>query len=225
MTNKMINGKIILGIETTTNICSVALWDGKKMWQEVTEMVRSHSKMLLPMIELILKKADVSIADVDAIACTQGPGSFTGVRIGIGVAKGLAFGQDIPIIPISPLQTIAYRCMKLANTDNGVDNVTALMDARMGELYAADYINDEGVPILQGKEQLTNISAIAIGEQVFAGTGMQEYQQELIDNNANLSEVIFPYAEDVVELAKILPITPVSAADFTPIYLRDKVVD
>ncbi len=229
MTNKIINGKIILGIETTTNICSVALWDGEKMWQEVIETARSHSKTLLPMIELILKKANLKIAEVDVIACTQGPGSFTGVRIGIGVAKGLAFGQDIPIIPISPLQAIAYRCMKLANTDSGASRVTALMDARMGELYAADYINDKGVPILQGKEKLTNISAIGIGGQVFAGTGMQEYQQELIDKNANLSEVIVPYAEDVVELAKLLPITQktswVSAADFTPIYLRDKVVD
>ncbi len=223
MTNKIINGNIILGIETTTNICSVALWDGKKMWQEVTEIARSHSKTLLPMVELVLKKADLKIADVDAIACTQGPGSFTGVRIGIGVAKGLAFGQDIPIIPISPLQAIAYRCMKSANADT--DKVTALMDARMGELYAADYINNEGVPILQGKEKLTNISAIDVQGQVFAGTGMQEYQHDLMGQNANLSEVIFPYAEDVVELAKILPITPVSAADFTPIYLRDKVVD
>lgn len=229
MTNRMIKDKIILGIETTTNICSVALWDGKKMWQEVTETARSHSKTLLPMIELILKKADLTIGEVDVIACTQGPGSFTGVRIGIGVAKGIAFGRDIPIIPISPLQAIAYRCMKLASTDSVVEKVTVLMDARMGELYAADYINDKGIPVLQGKEKLTNISAIGIGGQIFAGTGMQEYQQELIDKNAKLSEVIFPYAEDVVELAKILPITHkiswVSAADFTPIYLRDKVVD
>ncbi len=221
MTKNNLQQSIILGIETTTNICSVALWDGKKMWQEVTEKARSHSKTLLPMIEMILKKAGLTMTDIDVIACTQGPGSFTGVRIGIGVAKGLAFGQDIGIIPISPLQAIAYRCLKVEDTDK----VTALMDARMGELYAADYENHNGLPILKGKEKLTDISAIGITGQTFAGTGMQEYQQALIDKNANLSQVVFPYAEDVVELAQKLPINPVSAADFTPIYLRDRVVD
>ncbi len=216
-----ISDEIILGIETTTNICSIALWDGKQMRQEVTETARSHSKTILPMIELILQKANLKMSDVNKIACARGPGSFTGVRIGIGVAKGLAFGQDINIIPISPLQAIAYRCIKLENSEK----ITALMDARMGELYAANYENHNGIPILQDNERLTNISSILVNEQVFAGTGMQEYQQELQDKNAKLSQVIFPYAEDVVELALQLPINSVSAENFTAVYLRNKVVD
>ncbi|PID66218.1 MAG: tRNA (adenosine(37)-N6)-threonylcarbamoyltransferase complex dimerization subunit type 1 TsaB [Gammaproteobacteria bacterium] len=221
MITKQTQPTIILGIETTTNICSAALWDGQRLWQEVTETARSHSKTLLPMVEAVLHQANLQLSSVQAIACARGPGSFTGVRIGVGVAKGLAFGQDIGIIPISPLQAIAYRSMKLEKTSA----VTALMDARMGELYAADYVNENGIAVLKGQEKLTNIAAIAVGKQVFAGTGMQEYRQALTEKQAKLSRVIFPYAEDVLELARKLPIQPVSTADFRPVYLRDKVVD
>lgn len=217
---KITQQTVILGIETTTNICSVALWDGQQLWQEVTETARSHSKTLLPMIETLLQKTGLTMANMGVIACTRGPGSFTGVRIGVGVAKGLAFGQDIDIFPVSPLQAIAYRCMKSDNAQQ----VTALMDARMGELYAADYRNENGLPVLQGTEQLTTIDLLNVGQQWFAGTGTAEYQQALTARHAKLSQVVFPYAEDVVALAQQLPIPPVSAADFAPTYLRDKVV-
>lgn len=215
----MKNNQIILGVETTTNICSVALWDGEQLFEEVTEKARSHSKSLLPMVEAVLARAKVNISTVDSIACARGPGSFTGVRIGIGVAKGLAFGQDIPILPVSPLQAIAYRAIK----EDGGEYITALMDARMSELYASHYRNSDGLPVLDGQEYLTNIDSIKVEQQLFAGTGMQEYRDELLSRQASLSTVIFPYASDIVELAQQLPISPVSAADFAPIYLRNKV--
>lgn len=215
------DNRIILGIETCTNICSVALWDGQQMHSQVIDTPRSHSKSLIPMIERVLDGAGLSINVVQAIACARGPGSFTGVRIGVGVAKGLAFGQDITILPISPLQAIAYRVMQRENAAL----VTAMLDARMGELYVADYANDNGIPTLQGKERLTSVDAIHNNGQTVAGTGVAEYHEQLLQHKICLSNVVYPYAEDVVMLARYLPINPVSATDFVPLYLRDKVTD
>lgn len=212
--------RIILGLETTTNICSAALWDGQQLLTEVTEAARSHSKTLLPMIERLLQQAQCTMSAVDFIACARGPGSFTGVRIGVGVAKGLAFGQDIAIIPVSPLQAIAYQVMQ----SEQANAVTAIIDARMGELYIADYQNQNGLPVLQGQERLGDIDSPHVGRQVFAGTGVDAYRQQLVDKKARLSAVTYPYAADVVKLAQQLPIPAVSAADFSPVYLRNKVV-
>lgn len=219
---KITDSTLVLGIETCTNICSVALWDGQQMHEQLIETARSHSKSLIPMIEQVLKQAGIGIREVEAVACARGPGSFTGVRIGIGIAKGIAFGQDIPIVPISPLQTIAYRTMQLEQAQH----VTVLMDARMGELYVADYQNQQGLPILQGKERLTDITAIHATGQVFSGTGTIEYAEELAIKKAVLSSVVFPHATDVVMLAKQLDeVNSVSATAFVPTYLRDKVTD
>ncbi len=219
MKNTMEKNQIILGIDTTTNICSVALWDRTRMFEDVIETARAHSKSLLPMIQDVLTRAGVDISDVQGIACTRGPGSFTGVRIGIGVAKGIAFGRDIPILPISPLQAIAYRTIRSENPAR----LTAMMDARMGELYVADYKNIDGIPVLDGHERLAHLDEVAIDEQLIAGTGMQEYKSQIVERGGQLSSVVFPHAADVVELAQKLVVETVSAADFAPVYLRNKV--
>lgn len=224
MTNKTVENKenaVILGIETCTNICSVALWDGKQMHEIVEEAARSHSKKLIPMIESVLEKAALTITDVDYVACARGPGSFTGVRIGVGVAKGLAYGQDIPIIPISPLAALAYRVFQ----QSSAQSVTTLLDARMGELYAANYIAENQVPVLVGKELLCSVEQLPKPIQLCAGTGAIEYRDELLSQGAGLSEVVYPKASYVVALAKRFQGQMVSAADFVPIYLRDKVTD
>lgn len=211
----------LLGIETCTNICSVALWDGQHLHEKINRSPRSHSKSLLPMIEKLLAEQQLSISDIDALACARGPGSFTGVRIGVGVAKGLAFGQDLPIIPVSPLAAIAYRVMQQTQADR----VTALLDARMGELYAADYDNKKGLPLLIGKERLTDIAHLSFSGQTIAGTGAKEYADILSTKAVSIATVVYPYAADIVSLARHAMQTTVSAADFTPLYLRDKVTD
>lgn len=222
-----ITATCILGIETTTNICSVALWHKGQMFELVNEEARAHSKTILPMIEQLLRQANVSMSDIEAIACTRGPGSFTGVRIGIGVAKGLAYGQDIPIIPVSPLATIAYRAL-ISNPTT--DSVWAMMDARMGELYVAEYqrkiVDNELVfPQLVGAETLTSLARMTVKPQYCAGTGAQEYKSQLQAENAQISDVIYPYASDVVNLARMNYEVAVSAEVFKPVYLRDKVTD
>ncbi len=219
----------ILGLETTTNICSVVLSCQGEIIQRVTEKARSHSKTILPMVAEVLAEAQMSMSDIEAIACTQGPGSFTGVRIGIGVAKGLAYGQDIPIYPVSPLATIAYQALQ---ENPHEEKVLAMMDARMGELYVGEYekspiANDEVeglfIPQIIGSEQLTSLSKITVENQFCAGTGVEAYHSELLQAKAKLSEVYFPYAKTVIELAQLDDIQTVTAETFKPVYLRNKV--
>ncbi|MBS9777388.1 MAG: tRNA (adenosine(37)-N6)-threonylcarbamoyltransferase complex dimerization subunit type 1 TsaB [Gammaproteobacteria bacterium] len=219
MITKIEKEHVVLGIDTTTNICSVALWDGKDYYEEVIETARAHSKSLLPMVDNVFKKANLKVQQLQGIACTRGPGSFTGVRIGIGVAKGIAFGCDIPIYPISPLQAIAYQTMQKEQAEK----VIAMMDARMSELYVAEYNNSNDIPMLYGQERLTNIETLEITNQSVAGTGVSEYREKLEQKKAQLSSVVYPYAIDVIKLAQLQQIQGVSAEEFTPVYLRNKV--
>lgn len=209
----------ILGIETCTNICSVALWDGVKLHEKVTTAERSHSRTLLPMIAEMLQQHHFTTADLDFIACARGPGSFTGVRIGVGAAKGLAYGQDLAIIAVSPLAAIAYRVMQTEKAEQ----VTAIIDARMGELYVGDYRNQNGVPVAVGKERLRDYTHLNCHGQTVAGTGVQAYRQELSACDVHMSPVVYPHAGDIVMLARLATSTAVAAADFAPLYLRDKV--
>lgn len=251
---------IILGIETTTTICSVALWDGEQLHQRVSEAARSHSRLILPMVAEVLSLANLSMDAVDAVACARGPGSFTGLRIGIGVAKGLAYGQEIPIVPVSPLAAIAFQVFNSdinddANHDTNhdinhdtkreIEQVTVMTDARMGELYVGDYTcgHANGLdntfklryPLLSGKERLTSMGTLDLNAKAVAGTGVSAYAEELNTQNAHITDVVYPYAADIVSLARMaysdstvmaqLGIVPTTAADFKPVYLRDKVTD
>lgn len=218
---KPIKQQKILAVETCTMICSVAVWDGEKLHEKVVESARSHSQQLLPMCEAILTQANLTMSDLDAIACTRGPGAFTGLRIGVGVAKGLAYGQDLPIYAVSSLAALAYRVMQ---GDNAA-RVCALLDARMGELYAAEYENHEGFPYLLGQERLTDVAHLNVSEQRFAGTGAEVYANELREKGATLSPITAPTAGDVVGLIHGGGIATVSASALAPVYLRDKVTD
>lgn len=124
----------IVAIDTVTDRCSAALAiDGEYRVRSETSRNR-HSSLILPMIGQLLAEAGIVIGDVDAIAFDRGPGSFTGVRIGAGVAQGLAFAADLPVVGVSSLQALAAAC--------GRDQVLAAIDARMGQVYWALIRND-----------------------------------------------------------------------------------
>ncbi len=122
----------ILGVECTASPVSCALAeDGKLKAEYFLNLKTTHSQTLLPMIESVLKLSDITVADVDAIAVTAGPGSFTGVRIGISAVKGLAFADNTPVIPVSVLEAMAY------NFPDKDCIVCSLMDARCNQVYNA----------------------------------------------------------------------------------------
>ncbi len=211
----------LLALETCTNICSVALWDGERLYERRVDSPRSHSKKILPLCEEVLTEAGLTIPELDAIACARGPGSFTGLRIGVGVAKGLAFGQDLPIYGVSSLQVLAYQVLQQVEESR----VMALLDARMGELYCAEYQRVGGFAQPLSEECLTDAQRLDVDNWLVAGTGAHEYAEVLTAKGARLSPIVFPMAGDIIALVQNGHIEPVSAADFAPVYLRDKVTD
>lgn len=140
----------ILAIDSSNNSCSVALNCGGDVVFLVSSDERQHAKQMLPMISELLTGAGMTVADLDAIAVVRGPGSFTGLRIGGGIAQGLAFGANIPIVGVS---TLAVMAMK-ANRQIGQSKLLVCLGAREDEVYTGAYLIADDDAILVGDEQV-----------------------------------------------------------------------
>ena len=121
----------VLAIDTVTEACSVALLDDQEILQEFEVSPNGHSTLVLQMVENILSRSQYQLGDMDVLAVDTGPGSFTGVRIGLGVAQGLAYGADLPVIGVNSMETLA------ASLDSG--QVFPAIDARMNQVYCGLY--------------------------------------------------------------------------------------
>ncbi len=125
---------LILGMDTATRTASIGLTEKQKLIGEFSLHVdKVHSKKLMPMLDQLLFAAGLDASDIDAIAVSAGPGSFTGLRIGMATAKGLAYALGVPLIGISTLAGLSYNC---AGTDG---LLCPILDARMSEFYTALY--------------------------------------------------------------------------------------
>ena len=151
---------IILALDSTAVSASVALCDGERLLGEILiENGNTHSENLLPMVEDLLGKFNLTAKDVDLFACTAGPGSFTGVRIGAATIKGLAFGANKPCIGVSTLASLARNLVGFgAGHENGII-VSPVMNARRSQVYNALFRIKNGEP-----ERLTPDRALAISE-------------------------------------------------------------
>lgn len=128
----------ILVIDTSGPVCGAAVMDGEKVYSEFTAQNKNtHSASLMPMIEAVLGAAGTGIKDLDAVAAVTGPGSFTGVRIGVATAKGLAHGAGLPCIPVDALEALSAS----AGAFDGI--VCPIQDARAGQVYGAAFRNGE----------------------------------------------------------------------------------
>jgi len=221
----------ILSLDSSTEACSIALLaENKKVHQRFMLAPREHTQKILPTINEVVKEAGLSLSDIDAIIYGQGPGSFTGVRIGISIAQGLAFGLDIKMVGVSTLQAMAQQAFDC----NGTQSVYAAIDARMGEVYFAHYKNDNGLMVLENKEMVIKpedlINNFAqsdiINESALVGTGWEAYSnlQEYFAN-CTLSDIIYPNAGYMLKSGQAL-ITQDQAVEpelAVPVYLRDTV--
>ncbi len=146
----------ILSIETSTSMCSVALHErGALLALAEIKEPGAHAEKLLLLVDEVFEKAELSFGDLDAVAVSQGPGSYTGLRIGVSTAKGIAYGLDIPLIGINTLQAMAA-----SQPLNQGEFVVAVLDARRMEVYTQTfgYANQE----------ITSIAALVLEEGVFA---------------------------------------------------------
>lgn len=216
----------ILAIDTATEACSVALYSNGDC-QEIFEVIpRQHTERVLPMVDQLLKVADLQLSQLSAVAFNCGPGSFTGVRVGTSVAQGLAFSHDLPIIPVSSLAALA----QLAFREENKQHVLSMIDARMNELYWGCYKLDAGIMKLAGKEQVTGVDKLqADGGWHCQGSGFDTFQLELKQlkhvNISSFTHECFPHAQDVAILASDLykQGKMVSSEQAVPTYIRDEV--
>ncbi|WP_162518409.1 tRNA (adenosine(37)-N6)-threonylcarbamoyltransferase complex dimerization subunit type 1 TsaB [Aeromonas veronii] len=219
----------ILAVDTATEACSAALLVGDKLFSRWEEAPRDHTRKILPMVQAVLEDAGISLSDLDAIAFGRGPGSFTGVRIGISVAQGLAFGAGVPLIGISTLAAMAQGAYRR----DGAQQVLTAIDARMNEVYFGRYELIDGRMQLVGDEVVSDPVALVdargklAGRVTCVGTGFETYGETLsgLADELAESQVRFPAAEDMLPLARAawLAGEAVPVEQATPVYLRDKV--
>lgn len=215
---------ILLAFDTSTEYLSLAVQNGGEVFTFDTLAGQSHSQIILPQIQALLEEAGLQLQDIQGIAFGAGPGSFTGVRIAAGVAQGLGFGQNIPVVGVCTL-------MALAETA-GEDRVIACLDARMGEVYHAAYqkINGDWQALLEpGLYKPDAVPAVAGEGWIGAGSGWQTYHEQLSQQYQNqLAESqpeLLPNASALLRIA-----SPVFASgqakpahDAMPIYIRNRV--
>ena len=214
----------LLALETSTEACSVAIsLDGKI--HERIDHGQHHSDVILGMVQQVLAEAGLSLKQLDAIAFSRGPGSFTSLRIGAGVVQGLAFGANLPVVPVSSLAVLA----------RGVDapKVLAAFDARMNQVYWGAYVrNEKGFVELQGQEIVIAPADVPLPEGsgwVGAGSGWDQYGAVLTTRiGKGLGEwrkQVFPVARHVAELGMELLKAgkTVIAEQALPVYVRDEV--
>jgi len=207
----------VLAIETATNNCSVALLHNTDLTYLEQTTPQSHTKALLPMIDKLLTEANISLGQIDAIAYDAGPGSFTGLRIGAGVAQGLAFAKDLPVINVSSLSAMAMQA-------SGKYMAVAL-DARMSEVYFASF---KGVACFD-MPQVVKPAKLKLDPTkgwLLVGNGWQKY--EPCFKNLNLHEyeqnfTIMPHAKEIAQLGALNFSTKLAPRFAIPSYLRPAV--
>jgi tRNA threonylcarbamoyladenosine biosynthesis protein TsaB len=228
-----VNNLNLIAIDASTEACSAALsWQGEILTRfEMSP--QSHSLLLLPQVDALLAEAGIKLQQLDGLVFGQGPGSFTGVRIGIGVAQGLAFAADLPVVGISTLQALAQQAYRIYQAEQ----VVSAIDARMGEIYSGQFTKQNQLmqPVtteqVMSPEQLSAQLVFQPQQFVPVGTGWHAYK-EVLANLTDLSQssehqamVLFPDAQDMLTLArpKFLNNETCEAENAQPIYLRDTV--
>jgi tRNA threonylcarbamoyladenosine biosynthesis protein TsaB len=214
----------LLALDTSTEFLSLALWhDGDVRVREM-RAGQKHSELILPLLRELLNEAGWQLADLDGIAFGEGPGSFTGLRIGCGVAQGLAFGAGLPVIGVCTLEALAQQA--------GQPKIIACLDARMNEVYHAVYVRENdrwqivAGPGLYAPEQVPGVEGegwcgIGSGWDQFNAAMNEVYAGQLVQTITG----VFPLARHMAELAapRFSRGEGHPAHEAAPLYIRNKV--
>jgi len=216
----------LLAVDTATEACSAAVWVNGVVLERYELAPRRHAALILPMIEAVLAEAGLEVMQLDAIAFGRGPGSFTGVRIAVGIAQGIAFAADLPVVPVSTLAALALGAAR----ETGHARIAAALDARMGEVYWGLYeVSGENAESL-GEERVSAPAAVAAppGEWFGAGSGWAAHAGTLARylTVSGWRGECYPHAGDVARLAAVPSRRGewAAAERALPVYLRNEVV-
>jgi len=219
---------LILNIETSTTVCSVNLArDGEIISIRESNEDKSHARLLTVFIDEILKEMKYRVDELDAVAISKGPGSYTGLRIGVSTAKGLCYGADIPLIATSTLQALA---LQLSSNESYSSNddvwFCQMIDARRMEVYTAFYdINNKAMSKISASviDDKSFKSVLDERKVYFFGNGAAKCKEMIKHNNAIFVDHVETSSKGMVKLSQ----TAFSnkefedVAYFEPFYLKD----
>jgi tRNA threonylcarbamoyladenosine biosynthesis protein TsaB len=223
---------LILNIETATDVCSVALTkDGNLLGLKESDTKNSHSSVLTLFMDEVVKSAKIDLADLDTIAVSEGPGSYTGLRIGVATAKGLCYALDKPMIAVNTLESMAMGMIQFFSSSNQQDEKQTLfcpmIDARRMEVYNAiidesgNFIRESRAEVIDKNSFLDYLNKYRI---VFAGSGALKCKP-LFDDHPNA--IFFPDFQISARFMMLLAEKKYSVqkfedlAYFEPYYLKD----
>lgn len=220
---------LILCIETSTNICSVALSENGQLLVSLEEReANSHAALLTVLIERLMNQSSKAMSDLDAVAVSSGPGSYTGLRIGVSVAKGICYALHKPLIAIPSLQILAAgdALSEITRDSNKDTLICAMIDARRMEVYSALYdrnlimVREIKAEIIDANSYTTELEK---GTIVFVGNGSQKCRDVIQHHHAMFLEGIHPLASQMTKLAFIAFEQEhfESVAYFEPFYLKN----
>lgn len=218
----------LLALDTSTEICSVAVNVGDSVHMLECHDTKLHSKIILSLIDDLLKQAQLQWSQLDALVFACGPGSFTGIRLSASLIQGLAFAIDKPIISISTLACLA----QAAVTEFQAQRILATLDARMQEIYAGFYRLDAGLPLQCEQEIVISPKLIQLPddkEWLGIGSGFKTYFDDI--TSATTKRIIHCYPYHYPQAKYLIPLAQqkfargefVEDVQALPIYLRDKV--
>jgi len=214
----------LLAFDTSTEYLSLAIVRDNSVFNYDVLAVQTHSQIILPQIQHLLNQAELQLQDLTGLAFGAGPGSFTGVRIAAGVAQGLGFGANLPVVGVCTLMALAEA--------SGASKVIACLDARMGEVYHAAYVKDTAgwqAVLAPGLYKPDAVPALEGADWVGVGSGWQTYGEVLAEayrgQVLSTQPALLPVASAVLTLAQ--PIFAAgeakSAEHAMPIYIRNRV--
>jgi tRNA threonylcarbamoyladenosine biosynthesis protein TsaB len=215
----------ILAVDTATKSCSVAIIEAGSLSTELTSLKdQTHSKHLMELIHNALGISGFGAADIDGLAVTIGPGSFTGLRIGVSTIKGLAHALDKPVAGISSLDVLAWQCADRSYL------ICPLLDARKGEVYSATYRYNHDTLTPKSPETASAPEAAIqkIKEPcVFIGSGAQLYRKRISTALGDLAHFA-PQSQNIIRASSVAFLSmerfkthdTVTAADLVPHYIR-----
>ncbi len=219
---------VILALDSSTEACSAAISCGDELVECYQLAPRAHSQLLLPMVDELLSETGLAIGNVDGIAFGCGPGGFTGLRICAGTVQGLAFGADLPVYPVSSLESMAQSALRLGLIDESGVCLPAI-DARMSEVYWGMYqIQGDMVHSIQPDcvSSPDVLRAAVLEHQTIQGVGTGWGIPALEDLRHFVKNIeFFPRARDLLPRAATLLAEKkgISACQVEPVYLRNEV--